>query len=271
MNGINSLPQRPDLLDRSILFRLLEIPDGEHREELEIVAEFEAALPLILGATFTLLSKAMKLRDGFRLATPPRMADFARWGAVISQAADWGAKKFVANYQQEASSRNEAAIEASPVAQTVRVFAEERKSEWGGTAGELLPELAKIACQLGIDTRAREWPKQPNVLSRRLNEVVPNLRKAGVRVTHGWKGSGKKIIVGTVGIEGSVANTSTSESMETNDTDYTDDFSPTPAQSWKDGAQKGDRGEDRGSRTPSSGDEANAAAATPGSKVREVL
>lgn len=179
LNGINSLPQRPDLLDRSILFRLSAIPKGKRREELEIIAEFEGALPLILGATFTLLSEAMKLRDGFRLTTAPRMADFARWGAVISQAAGWGAKQFVTNYKQEASSRNEAAIEASPVVQTVRVFAEERKSEWEGTTGELLPELAKIASQLGIDTRVRQWPKQPNVLSRRLNEIAPNLRDPG--------------------------------------------------------------------------------------------
>jgi hypothetical protein len=40
LNGINSLPQRPDLLDRSILFRLAKISEGKRREELEIIAEF---------------------------------------------------------------------------------------------------------------------------------------------------------------------------------------------------------------------------------------
>jgi hypothetical protein len=155
------------------------------------------------------------------------MADFARWGAVISQAAGWGAKQFVTNYQQEAASKNEAAIEASAVAQTARVFAEERKSEWQGMAADLLPELAKIASQLGIDTRVREWPKQPNVLSRRLNEVVPNLRQAGVRVTHRWKGKSKTIIIGIVGIEGSCSETSTYASSKTEHTDDTSDVSPT--------------------------------------------
>jgi hypothetical protein len=132
LNGINSLPQRPDLLDRSILFRLAEISEGKRREELEIIAEFERALPLILGATFNILSEAMKLRNGFRLTTAPRMADFARWGAVISQAAGWGAKQFVTNYQQEASSRNEAAIEASAVAQTARASLKNEKANGRG-------------------------------------------------------------------------------------------------------------------------------------------
>ena len=62
------------------------------------------------------------------------------------------------------------------MAQAVRVFAERQKLQWEGTAGELLAELTNIAIELNVGVRDREWPKQTNTLSRRLNEVVPNLR-----------------------------------------------------------------------------------------------
>jgi len=198
INGVNSLPRRPDLMARSILFELEPIPEEKRREEVEVVASFQGALPYLLGATFTVLAKAMKLRDELSLAALPRMADFARWGAAISQAAGWGTKEFVNTYACEARARNEAAIEASPVAEAIRTFAERQPREWEGTAGALLRELAGVAAELGIDTRAREWPRQPNVLSRRLNDVIPKFRQAGIKITHVWKERSRKIIVTTV-------------------------------------------------------------------------
>jgi hypothetical protein len=232
VNGINALPQREDLLDRSILFHLPEIPKEERLEEAEVIASFKAVLPRILGATFTTLSKAMKVHDQLSLRATPRMADFARWGEAISQAADFGRRRFLVAYDQEATVRNDAAIEASPVAEAVRALARQKGETWKGTAGDLLAELVRVSGELQIDVRAREWPKQPNVLSRRLNEVTPNLRRAGIRITHGWSGNDKIIIVGIDGSEGSRSKTTTCISTKTDGTgDTIDDFETSGGQS----------------------------------------
>jgi phage/plasmid primase-like uncharacterized protein len=222
VNGINSLPRRADLLDRSILFELPDIPRGERREEEDITARFGAELPFVLGATFDVLSNAMRIREGLTLTDAPRMADFARWGEAIWQAAGWGTRTFLASYEREEAVRNEAAIEASPVALALRAFVEEQSCGWEGTAGELLAELTRVASRLRIETRAREWPKQPNVLSRRLNEIMPNLRRVGIRITHGWREKSKTIIVDISGIEGSPSKVSTYAPTKTDDTGDTD-------------------------------------------------
>jgi hypothetical protein len=53
----------------------------------------------------------------------------------------------------------------------------------------LLAILRITASDAAIDIRASGWPKQPHVLSRRINEATPNLRRLGLRVYHGWRGS----------------------------------------------------------------------------------
>jgi hypothetical protein len=53
----------------------------------------------------------------------------------------------------------------------------ENKLEWNDTATELLSELEEIASNgLRINSRSKFWPKNPNVLSRVLNEIKTNLR-----------------------------------------------------------------------------------------------
>ncbi len=69
----------------------------------------------------------------------------------------------------------------NPVAVVVRALMEEQ-DEWSGTATELLNELDGLAERYRIDTRARLWPKAPQSLSRRLNEVRPNLAAVGIQV-----------------------------------------------------------------------------------------
>ena len=39
-----------------------------------------------------------------------------------------------------------------------------------------------VAQRLNINTRSKQWPKSPNYLSRRLNEVRTNLREVGVTI-----------------------------------------------------------------------------------------
>ena len=101
------------------------------------------------------------------------MADFVEWGCAISMGCGWGQKAFLEAHRREFEARNLAAIDASPVAQALVGFTESH-SDWNGTAADLLAQLRIFASDAGIDIRATDWPKQPHVLSRRINETITN-------------------------------------------------------------------------------------------------
>ena len=188
LNGINSVASRADLLDRSLTLECQPIPDEQRVPERVFWERFEAARARILGGMFNTLSRAMGIKERLRLPHLPRMADFAEWGCAIAEACGWGTKFFLEAYSREGEARNLAALDSSPVAQALLGFTAEHR-EWSGPAADLLCALGLFASGNGIDTRVSGWPKQPHVLSRRISEAVPNLRRLGLHVTHGWRGS----------------------------------------------------------------------------------
>ncbi|MDO9574822.1 MAG: toprim domain-containing protein, partial [Candidatus Contubernalis sp.] len=67
LNGINLVASRDDLIDRSLIFQLERIDEEHRKEEKEFWKEFERDRPLILGAIFDTLSKAMKIHSTVKL------------------------------------------------------------------------------------------------------------------------------------------------------------------------------------------------------------
>ena len=63
---------------------------------------------------------------------------------------------------------------------------------WKGTATELLADLESIAVELKINTRQKSWPKAPNSLSRRINEIKTNLREIGITIDRCFTDEKKK-------------------------------------------------------------------------------
>ncbi len=182
LNGINIVAQKADLLDRSILLRLDPIPDESRIPEAQLWEEFEELRPSILGAALDALSRAMVLKDSIDLKQVPRMADFVIWGCAIAWALGLPEEDFLSAYGQNIRARNEEIVASSPVALAVSALVESRSDEWEGTATELLHSLNEMAEDRSIDTKAREWPKAPNALVRRLNEVQPNLAAEGIEI-----------------------------------------------------------------------------------------
>lgn len=119
------------------------------------------------------------------------MADFAVWGCAAARALGYSDQEFLEAYGVNVAAQNEGALEASPVAQCVLRFTEERE-DWEGTSSELLQALASVAEELGFDTRQRIWPKDPTRLSKRLREVQTNLAAVGLQVE--FSKSGRRLI-----------------------------------------------------------------------------
>ena len=80
-------------------------------------------------------------------------------------------------------------IQASPLDTycAVLLVCMEFKNEWSGSTTELMEGLETTAGELKLGTTTRYWPKGPNILSRKLNEVKTNLMEIGIEIERGKK------------------------------------------------------------------------------------
>ncbi len=178
LNSVNQVAYKPDLLDRSILIHLDRISEDKRKPSQLFWAEFERDLPYILGVIFDVLVKALALYPTVKLDKLPRMADFARWGYAIAEAAGFSGETFIQAYYANIVTQHDEAIEANPAAQVLMEFMKDQEP-WTGTASELHALLTPIAFKLGV-SQSRGWPKNAPRLGRVLEILTPNLAAKGV-------------------------------------------------------------------------------------------
>lgn len=89
--SINSLSDRPDFLERTLRVQLERIEDDTRRADDELETVFSAALPKILGGLLSLVAAGLDRLPSYRPPRLPRMAQFARLAAAISEAQEEGA------------------------------------------------------------------------------------------------------------------------------------------------------------------------------------
>jgi hypothetical protein len=178
LNGIDAVISRPDLLDRAIIIDLPRISEDRRRPRREFWSAFEAARPRILGALLTAVSTALRRVGEVRLQALPRMADFATWAHAAEPALGLKSGEFLAAYGGNRAEAHDLALDASPIAASVRALVE--PGEWSGTAAELLEALGRIADE--ATQRSKVWPATPRTLSTALRRIAPNLRAIGVSV-----------------------------------------------------------------------------------------
>ena len=216
MNGINVAAHKPDLLDRCILFGLEPIDAAHRKPEEAIWREFEEERPRLLGSILDLLSRAMALHGSVCLTRFPRMADFALWGGAIALALGRSEEEFLAAYEGNTEARNEEVLQASPVGAMVMEFME-RRTEWEGTPTELLAELETLADQHRVNTKAKGWPRAAHALSRRLNEVRPNLAAVSLVIAMRRDGKRRTVVIKKTAVSSVTGVTSDRGAQETLD------------------------------------------------------
>jgi hypothetical protein len=179
INGVNLVANKPDLLDRSLLFELGRIEEKDRRSEEDFWQEFNLLKPKMLGAIFDALSKALNILPTVKLDKAPRMADFSKWGCAIAEAIGFTQAQFIEAYEENYGLLNRQAIDENSVASAIQILISSCNS-WSGTSQQLMKELRLIAEREGLDIKS--FPKSPSAMSRKINEVRVNLLAEGIKI-----------------------------------------------------------------------------------------
>jgi hypothetical protein len=178
LNGIDDIVTRADLADRALFLTLDPIPENKRRVEAEFFLEFEAQKPQIFAALLDGLVVGLANLATVKLDGHPRMADFAKW-ATACETAYWPAGSFRAAYDANRREVIQKIIDADPAAAALEKLMEE-KTDWQGTATELLADLANEAGERV--SKSKSWPINARSLSSRIRRSEPFLRAKGITI-----------------------------------------------------------------------------------------
>ncbi|MER6694861.1 hypothetical protein ABT329_39135, partial [Streptomyces minutiscleroticus] len=180
LTGIDVGVIRPDLAERLLPLRL-ERPHTR-RTEAELWADYEEALPVILGS---LLDLTVQVRAAEAdIPTDLRMADFAHLCAQLDAATGLGALNA---YRASLDDLNDDVIEGDLLAQTVLKHAAglEAGAEQRMTSAEWLHCLTGLYSGEDFRPLPKGWPTTGKVLSDRLKRLQPTLAARGVLIDWG--------------------------------------------------------------------------------------
>ena len=201
LNGINLAATNPDILDRGLFFELKTISDKNRRYIRKVKKEFAELRQQLLGYIMDILVKVLNWiqQNGMiELDKLPRMADWAGYGEIIARCMGLPDNKFIEAYQNNAKFQVQEIMETSLVAACINRFVETdpdfnslglngKLAGFRGTASDLKEKLDKIAPQLGIDIKDKNYPKQANILTRQINIIKHTLKQGGIEIEYETK------------------------------------------------------------------------------------
>ena len=176
LNGINSISNRPDLLDRSITIQLERITPTKRRLEDEMNESFDVDLPLILGGIADTLSKAIAIHATVKLSSYPRMADFCKWGYAVAEALGGRGAEFLKAYGGNAAKLGEGLIENNTLMSGLVQLMDSDGVTHKGSFKEIIEKLALIVTP---DRTDYSFPTS-HTFRKHMERLRPNLEELGI-------------------------------------------------------------------------------------------
>lgn len=192
LNGIEVLISEADLLDRTIFFHLDRLTSDVIKTEAELDKAFMEDKPKILALCFSIVQQALNDDIPVDKSEMMRMADFYEWSIKIGRRFGYDDKDVIKLLKKNQDVVNEQALSENPLAQVLLIYME-YSEEKVSTVTELFKTLKKLAVEQQIDVKL--LPKQPNVLSRKLNKIRSNLQSVGITYEIRNKGYSKVITI----------------------------------------------------------------------------
>lgn len=182
LNGIHSYLQEPDLVQRSIVLHLKPLLETARQSEREMLQDFYADLPSILGGLYDLIAQILLHLPNAGVTHPQRMLDFVKWLAAMELAHGAPAGAYQMVYADMVTEGQLESIRDDLLGHAVLEFAPSLKEqEWSGTPQELLDALAEHA-KFGSSRAPRGWPETPIALSKRLAGLRAALATQGISI-----------------------------------------------------------------------------------------
>ena len=185
-NGISVEITREDLLKRTILCEALPLVGAERTEE-EIFKEFEEIRPYIIHDLYRLVSIVIKKLSTIIPSKLFRMADYTKIGCATSEALGYDQQFFLDAYETKLTDQVKELIWNNTVGSVLYDFVTSslNAKEWKGTPTDLFKLIkAHAKDEMGVSTRARDFPKSPPHLTRKINLLSEAFQKIGIELVH---------------------------------------------------------------------------------------
>ena len=175
INGIDIVPYKSDLAERSLLFELQPITKENRKTDSEFWRDFEKDRPLILGAIFRVLSKAMAMMPEIKTTSLHRMADANREFLAIALALGMSEDAFQKILWDNSKKLQAAYAQNNPFVDCVASYVKLKGSVYK-SASEVYGEVLA-----SIPGNRNFFPDSPSAFSRRLNEEKDALEQVGIQ------------------------------------------------------------------------------------------
>jgi hypothetical protein len=169
LNGIDVGALRGDLADRTLPINLDRIEESARLTERQLNEQWTQDQPRIFGDLLSLAAKLIKRLPSVRLASSPRMADFARILAAVDQILGTNG---LTRFAERARTMAEDTLSADPF---IAAMAETRVDFHGKSADLLI----KVTPNEQGWRPPRNWPKDPRMVTSLLRRNAPAMRKVG--------------------------------------------------------------------------------------------
>jgi energy-coupling factor transporter ATP-binding protein EcfA2 len=178
INGITTLLERPDALDRAVVFHLPEMISDSRVGDTAFKAEFEAKRSRILGVLYDCVSAALRDPE-VEVKTKPRMLDPLLFGMAGVRALGWDPAVVEQRYWANRDDVVVAELDDEPIGRFLWELTDTR-GRWEGTAHDLL-RLANhwVIPQLRGGT---DWPSSPRGMTAAVKRYAPSLHAVGIKV-----------------------------------------------------------------------------------------
>jgi len=184
-NGISVEITREDMLKRTILSEVLPLT-GEEKTEEDLFREFEEIRPYILYDLYILVSEVIKRLPDINPKKLFRMADYTKIGCATAEALGYNQDFFLDAYETKLTDQVKELIWNNTVGSVLYDWINLNvEKEWHGTPTELFKLIKNHAKdEMGVSTRARDFPKSPPHLTRKINLLTEPFQKIGIEIVH---------------------------------------------------------------------------------------
>jgi hypothetical protein len=212
LTSIGNVVTKPDLLERSIVIELPRITSKYRESETELAELFDRHHGEILGGLLDITVAALHYRDNNPCPKFNRLTEFAHLGVGVEKKLNYPIGSIEKRFADNANIANEIAIDASPVASTLRSWILDRQEAWNVTNSELLNILKTHAKKSEL---AGSLPRTPNALSGELKKCESAFLASRIVISSKRKTDGVYISISQAKDTPKRSTSSTSEGEET--------------------------------------------------------